>query len=291
MQEIAALCGDAFVPSVPIWNSQLGVSGQHFRTKYNTAVSSVVEQYLSTYPQAKMPESYIDVWWIPLNSLDWAAPPESILSPEERDRAARFRFEEHARRFRASHAALRLVLEQYVGRPANTIRLVTSPSGKPFIAGTTQIHFNLSHADDVALVAVSCDVEVGVDVEAIRLDFRIHEIAACFTDPELKILDQASSVEARAIVFFRLWTRKEAVLKANGSGLGVELRDIDVSHAPEDLVRVDRSRHQLWKVNDLVLAPGYAGALAAPPGDWQVRWRRLAVPHLRLSGVLGRART
>jgi 4'-phosphopantetheinyl transferase len=169
-----------------------------------------------------------------------------------------------------------LVLEQYLGEPANTIRLVTSPSGKPFIGGTTQVHFILRHADDVALVAVSCDVEVGVDVEAIQLDFRINEMEACFTDPELRMLDQSSSAEERATVFFRLWTRKEAVLKADGSGLGTKLRDIDVSRAPEDLVRVDTNRQQLWRVDDLALAPGYAGALAASPGDWQVRWRRLA---------------
>jgi len=94
-----------------------------------------------------MPRSHIDVWWIPLSVHDCAAFPDSTLSPEERARAAAFRFEEHARRFRDSHAALRLILEQF---------------GKPFITGSTPVHFNLSHADDVALVAVSCDVEVGV---------------------------------------------------------------------------------------------------------------------------------
>ena len=223
-----------------------------------------------------MARSHIDVWWIPLNFYDCATFPDSILSPEERARAAVFRFEEHARRFRASHAALRLILKQYLRTPAHSITLVANASGKPFITGSTSVHFNLSHSDDVALVAVSRDVVVGVDVEAIRPDFRVQEMANCLNERELEMLDQAPSAEARSALFFRLWTLKEAVLKADGGGLGTGPRNVDVSRAPEDLVRVDGGRQQLWKVEDLDLAPGYAGALAASPGSWRVRWRSLA---------------
>jgi 4'-phosphopantetheinyl transferase len=144
------------------------------------------------------------------------------------------------------------------------------------IEGATEIHFNLSHANDVALVAVSCDVEVGVDVEAIRLDVRVREMAACFNERELEMLYQATSAETRATLFFRFWTRKEAVLKADGSGFSTEPRNIDVSHAPEELVTVDSSRQHLWKVDNLDVSHGYAGALAASAGAWQVRWRRFA---------------
>jgi 4'-phosphopantetheinyl transferase len=215
------------------------------------------------------------VWWIPLSSLDWVRS-ESILSPEERAQAARFRFEQHACRFRASHTALRLILEQYLRQPAHSIRLIGGPSGKPFIEGAREIHFNLSHADEVALVAVSCDVEVGVDLEAIRFDVRVQEMAAFFNDRELEMLYQATTAETRVTLLFRFWTRKEAVLKADGSGFDIEPRNIDVSHAPEELVRVDSGGQQLWKVDNLDVAHGYAGALAASAGAWQVRWRRFA---------------
>jgi 4'-phosphopantetheinyl transferase len=134
----------------------------------------------------------------------------------------------------------------------------------------------LSHADDVALVAVGCDVEVGVDVEAFRPDFRVREMANCLNDRELEMLDRAASAEARTALFFRLWTLKEAVLKADGSGLGAGLRNVDVSRVPEDLVRLNSGRQQLWKVENLDVVPGYAGALAASPGSWRVRWRSLA---------------
>ena len=223
-----------------------------------------------------MAESCIDVWWIPLGSGNPVSSDNSILSPEERARAARFRFEEHAHRFRASHTALRLVLAQYLRQPAHSIPLTASPSGKPLIEDSPDIHFNLSHAGEIALVAVSCDIEVGVDIEAVRPDVRVEEMALCFNHNELEMLHQSISPEARASLFFRYWTRKEAVLKAEGSGFGIEPRSIDVSSAPEEPVRVDNGRQQLWRVDNLDVAHGYAGALAAAPGAWQVRWRFFA---------------
>jgi 4'-phosphopantetheinyl transferase len=217
---------------------------------------------------------FIDVWWIPLCRAAGDIPePESVLSVEERRRAARFRFPEHALRFRVCHTAVRLVLGQYLGQPAETIELATDSAGKPRLAGNSGLRFNLSHSGDVALLAVTSELEVGVDVEAIRLDLPVDDLERYFTVCERERLRLAGSGEIRAQAFFRYWTRKEAVLKADGSGLSGGLDNLDISQCPENLVRFPAGGEEWWRVEDLDVPPGYAAALAAPPREWRVRWR------------------
>lgn len=136
----------------------------------------------------------IDVWLVE-TGVDVSA---TSLSDDERARAARFRFDEHRRRWIAAHVALREILSTYT----DDVQFVLGEHGKPSLANGA-VHFNLSHSGDLAVVAVS-DGEIGVDVEQIRDDFDYESIAP------------APSREA----FFRAWTRKEARLKATGVGLG-----------------------------------------------------------------------
>ena len=75
--------------------------------------------------------------------------------------------------------------------------------------------------------------------------------------------------------FFRWWTRKEAVLKADGCGLSGGLDRLDISGCPPELVRFPAEGGAWWRVHDLDVAPGYAAAVAAPPGEWQIRTRAM----------------
>lgn len=115
---------------------------------------------------------------ISLSPPDCAFFRDSLLSPEERVRAARFRFSEHARGFRACHAVLRLILEHYANQPAETMRFVSGPAGKPFIADATQVCFHLSHADEVALVVESLEAEMFMANFSARLGPRLRNGAA-----------------------------------------------------------------------------------------------------------------
>jgi len=171
----------------------------------------------------------IEVWLV---DTDVDASPDA-LSPDERERAARFRFEEHRRRWIAAHVALREILSKYT----SDVQFVIGENGKPSLANGA-VHFNLSHSGDLAVIAVS-DHEIGVDVEQIRDGFDYESIMPAANRDE----------------FFRAWTRKEACLKARGLGLGVS----EPLPATEDLL-----------VEDLSLRHGYAGAVAttnASPGD------------------------
>jgi 4'-phosphopantetheinyl transferase len=201
---------------------------------------------------------------------------EAILSLEERQRAARFRFPEHGVGFRVCHATLRQILGRYLEVPANQVALVTESTGKPHLSGSSGLCFNLSHSGDLALLAVTNGWEVGVDVEAVRFDLPVDGLARFFTDSEREKLMATGDGDPRARLFFRWWTRKEAVLKAEGSGLSGGLDRLDISGCPPDLVRFPADGEQWWKVEDLEVEAGYAAALAAPPGPWMVRWRGMA---------------
>lgn len=148
-----------------------------------------------------------------------------LLSSDERLRADRFRFERHRAAYTVARATLRLILGDFLGRDPAVLRFVYGPHGKPRLEGGP--HFNLSHAEGLALYAVSEDVEVGVDLEFVREPPDIGD-PACVSPED----------------FWRRWTRREALLKAEGVGLSGE---------------ADESR---WTLRDLEPAPGYVGALA-----------------------------
>jgi 4'-phosphopantetheinyl transferase len=159
------------------------------------------------------------------------------LDSEERARAARFRWEDARRRWAAGHGALRRILEGYTGVPAAEIRFARGEHGKPYLAGSP-VRFNMSDSGDLALYAVTLDVEIGVDVERVR-DMDGVGISRRFL-PEA----EAVAVRDDPTSFIRVWTRREAYLKC----IGVGLRRIGASIEPG------------YSIVDLDPAPDYAGA-------------------------------
>ncbi|HKX39512.1 MAG TPA: 4'-phosphopantetheinyl transferase superfamily protein [Burkholderiaceae bacterium] len=161
-----------------------------------------------------------DVWQIDLGSLPQAHELEA-LSSAEHQRAARFAFARHRRRYLTSHVALRALLARRCDMPAAELRFVEGPFGKPGLTQPLGCAFNLSHSGDVALVAIAPEGEIGVDVEVPRaLDDAFELAARNFTPHECAELAEAAP-DARARTFLRCWTRKEACLKALGSGLSI----------------------------------------------------------------------
>jgi 4'-phosphopantetheinyl transferase len=168
---------------------------------------------------------------------------------------------------------MRQILGQYLGLTADRVSLVAESSGKPRLADNSLLCFNLSHSADLALLAVAGGLEVGIDVEAVRFDLPVEGLAArFFTAGERERLLAMDAVETRR-TFFQWWSRKEAVLKADGIGIAGGLDRLDISGCPPELVRFPPDGDRWWRVEDLQAAPGYAAALAASPGAWQVRWR------------------
>jgi 4'-phosphopantetheinyl transferase len=169
----------------------------------------------------------------------------AILTPDERVRAARFRFPHLQHAFILARGALRILLGRYLQADPGAIALQYGPSGKPALADPTSLRFNLSHSADLALFAFASDCEVGIDVERIRplpdmeqiaiRQFRAQEAAELLALPAGR----------REPAFFRCWTRMEAVGKALGEGLSAT-----------------GSHDGPCTLHDLDVPPAYAAALA-----------------------------
>lgn len=182
------------------------------------------------------------------------------LDAEERARGERFRRAGDRRRWLAARATLRAVLARYIAGPPEAIRFTRGPFGKPALAGMAghDVRFNLSHAGCWALCAVSWGREVGVDLERIRPDLATERIAARFFPPAQAADLSGLGPDRFAQAFFACWTRREAYLKARGTGFAR-------AYAAEPF---DRSR---WRVIDVPVRPGYAGALAVEGQGWRLR--------------------
>jgi 4'-phosphopantetheinyl transferase len=200
---------------------------------------------------------------------------EATLAEDELARASRFIFPLDRNRFIAARGILRAIFSQYLQRPAAAVEFMYGPEGKPRLRvrdAVCPIRFNLSHSQGLAVFAFSCNREIGVDVEAIRANVTAEEIAERFFSSNELAEFRALPPEQRAEGFFACWTRKEAYVKARGSGLAIPLDSFDVSltpGTPEGLVSVDSDR---WMLNSFRPADGYAGALVAEGNDLRLHF-------------------
>lgn len=176
------------------------------------------------------------------------------LDDEERARASRFHFDKHRRHFVVARGVLRLLLGRYLEARPEDVSFNYGSHGKPSLAGehrASSLRFNASHSGELAVYAFVPEFEVGIDVEYIKSDFATEEIAErFFSTSEIGMLMALPKAE-RPAAFFRLWTRKEAYIKAIGTGLSHPLNEFDVTAPIEN-----------WSITDLEVGSGYAAALA-----------------------------
>jgi len=202
---------------------------------------------------------------------------EKTLASDERARAARFRFPKDRKRFVARRGILREILASYLGQEPRKLQFRCRPGGKPFLSCRThELHFNLAHSQGLALYAIACQREVGVDLERIEHHLADLEVAERFFSPRecwaLRNLPASLRVEA----FFNCWTRKEAYLKARGEGLLAPLDSFDVSVTPSQPAALLNGGDTTWSLCALTPAPGYAAALVWEGSDCNLKqweWR------------------
>jgi 4'-phosphopantetheinyl transferase len=163
----------------------------------------------------------------------------ATLSEEELARAARFQFDRDRHRYIVAHGALRQLLARYVGCTPGELRFGTNRYGKPHLGNASGLRFNLSHTEDVAVIAIASAEagEIGIDVEAVRpLDGMLKIAQQFFRADEAEALHRLPDA-AQPLAFYRIWTRKEAYLKAIGTGLSTSLDEVRVKvseHLPLD---------------------------------------------------------
>lgn len=189
------------------------------------------------------PLAGLQVWMVDLDQPFTGGLRPDMLPPDEQERAARFRFDEHRQRFLRARIALREILGDVLRCPPESIGLLVTEGGKPeLLRPMADLHFNLSHSDGLALIAVSSEGPVGVDLEWMRPVQDLAELAReHFTAQEAEGL-LALPADERLATFLRVWTRKEACLKAWGVGLEWPGRDLDVGLGGRRVVRPPRGR-------------------------------------------------
>jgi 4'-phosphopantetheinyl transferase len=197
------------------------------------------------------------VWWAaPVAPAD-APGLLALLDGHERDRIARFRRPADQARYLAAHALVRLALADAVGAPAAALVFdrtcrCGAQHGKPVLPGGPG--FSLTHAGDLVGVAVHAAGPVGLDVEQVRELTDLAAMAAHACSP------RETAPDAQA--FFTLWTRKEALLKAAGTGLASPMSAITLGPTGVlDWAGEDAPADPAW-LRDLHPAPGYRGAVA-----------------------------
>ncbi len=193
------------------------------------------------------------------------------LDAAERLRADAFRSEPARDLFVTARSAVRMGLGAWLGIAARDVCLVVSPRGKPELAqtgGTTGWHFNVAHSGTLAVVAFARGFPVGIDVESMA-SIPEHETDALaathFSEGERREWHESQGTGIVA-GFLRVWTRKEAVLKASGEGLVDDLAGVDTSRRPRVLGK--------WDVREIEMPPGYVGSVAAAGTDWDAAWAR-----------------
>jgi 4'-phosphopantetheinyl transferase len=191
----------------------------------------------------------------------------SFLAGDERQKAAEFFFDGDRERFVVARGVLRTLLGCYLRRHPGSLSFGYNPYGKPHLAGDFEIRFSSSHSHSLILLAFARGRDVGVDIERERADLGLEGIAArCFSPREIATLHSLRD-GLRKRAFFACWTRKEALAKAEGRGLALPLRRLDVTLTPGEPAKLldtrgDSLKPTKWTVEELALDPGYAAALA-----------------------------
>lgn len=209
----------------------------------------------------------VHVWRFGLRPRRTALGP---LSDAERRRADRFRSPLQRDRYLTSRSIVRSILGRYLNLTPADVPIAVRPSGKPYLR-TTDLQFNLSHSGGMAVLALARTHPVGIDLERARRTLAYQQLAErFFSDREIAAL-RMTPRSIRAAAFFRIWTRKEAYLKATdieiGSGLPTSLARFTVAGLPANTTSsVDVPDHpdesERWALIDLDVAPGHFAALA-----------------------------
>ena len=201
-----------------------------------------------------------------------------LLSCDERHKANRFRFEQDRRHFVIGRSTLRLLLSHYLSEAPGELQFRYSPFGKPYLPkefNKFDLRFNLAHSHGLALYAITCGREIGVDLEYTRFLSDAEQIVARFFSEQEESASFGLPAERQREAFYVLWTRKEAYLKALGCGL---IQSLDRSAISSQLGRsanlqwpsTDSMEITDWFLETLVPVPGFVAALALLRGEYRL---------------------
>lgn len=164
-------------------------------------------------------------------------------------------------RFIVARAMLNLLLSKYCQQK---FKLIIDTNGKPILENH-ELEFNISHSENVVLIAVSRSSQIGIDIEKISTTLELDSYRAIFHESELKkfnqIFERKDSTE-----FFKIWTHKEAISKALGIGLSLNFNELALCNRETSLCieHISNCFPQEWSLHTLNPYDDYVGAIASP---------------------------
>lgn len=202
----------------------------------------------------------------------------ALLSAGEKRRAAAFAFPHLQCRHVAAHGQMRQILAAYAGQPPRALRFGSYPHGKPYLDPEDRPAFNLSHSEGLGLLAVSRSTAIGTDIERMRPSPDLAALADSTFSPAEAAAIARLPESRRTEAFFACWTRKEAVMKCDGRGFGLDPASFTVPVDPA--VRpgprpVDAGPGTAMTLFDVAVPSGFRGAVATLPGIRALRLFRL----------------
>lgn len=216
-------------------------------------------------PQLPLQAGQVDLWRCRLDRAEQDTF-RQVLSADEMRRRERFKMPHLQTRFTVARGALRILAGRYLDKPPESLRFLYGAQGKPLLDG---LHFNLSHSGDLMTAAFSVDGPLGIDIEEITPRLYIRDIASrYFSKRECGELETPDDTEFLHR-FYRLWTAKEAVMKATALGFALELSKIEVGLFPLRLITLEGG--DAWTLREAAPAPEFAGTLACR-ADAEIRW-------------------
>ena len=231
----------------------------------------------------QVPSSLSRVYWTTTEGLDPSALRRltAELSDKEARQARAFKFDRDRATYIAAHAMLRRMLRETLGGAEP--RFIQNPLGRPELKprrdGSPLPSFNLTHSGDFAACAILYGAPIGIDAEDIRRPINVAEMAArWFAPAERELIEQVTEMR-RTEMFFRIWTLKEAIVKATGHGLRIEPQlftvEPDRRHA---IIAKNLGIPTRWRLAELNPLPHIRLALAVPGyGQWE-----LSLAHVEL---------
>ena len=239
------------------------------------------EQAWTTPPKnLSLAENEAHVWLASLEQPDAVMLQlRQTLSSDELLKAGKFHFDKDRHHFIVARAVLRTLLSRYLQVQPAQLQFAYNANGKPSLDNLLRgkaLHFNLSHSHNLALLAFSHVGSVGVDIEYMRPDVAVEQVARVSFSPREQALLLALPLEARQRAFYACWTRKEAYIKGRGTGLSLEPNLFDVAFLPGEPAALLASREDprepaRWTLQSLEPGAEYAGALAVQGHGWNLR--------------------
>lgn len=205
-------------------------------------------------------------WSLDAEPLSFEAA-EALLSEDEKARGRRFVTAALRHRFVVARARLRSLLGGHLGRDPRALVFAENAFGKPRLADRPSVHFSLSHSGDLAVLAVSEQREIGIDIERVRPLDHLDLARRYFHPNEISEIEAVTAPDEQLQTFFRIWTLKEAVVKAIGKGLSIPLDAFEVSIAtsPPTMVVAPEGAPRSWWLHQMT--GDYCLALAVPGGE------------------------